>query len=79
MLIADTGNNRIRVDASSTGTFYGVAMTKGDIYTIAGGGSVLGDGGPATSADISEPEAVGVDTVQGMCSLPIPVTTGSEW
>src|SRR5262249_17945592 len=51
LLIADTGNSRIRVVAGSSGTFYGQAMTAGDIYTIAGGGTGgLGDGGPATGA-----------------------------
>ena len=39
LVIADTGNNRIRVVAASTGTFYGQAMTAGDIYTVAGNGS----------------------------------------
>ena len=38
VLIADTGNSRIRVVAAATGTFYGRAMTAGDIYTIAGDG-----------------------------------------
>jgi len=37
VVIADTYNNAIRVFANQTGTFYGVAMTFGDIYTIAGG------------------------------------------
>ena len=35
-MIADTGNNVIRVVAETTGTFYGQAMTAGDIYTVAG-------------------------------------------
>ncbi len=49
------GNNRVRVVAASTGTFYGQAMTAGDIYTVAGNGSqgFSGDGGPATSAEAS--------------------------
>ncbi|HEY2308759.1 MAG TPA: hypothetical protein VGI05_23040, partial [Streptosporangiaceae bacterium] len=53
-VIADTGNNRIRVVAASTGTFYGQAMTAGDIYTIAGTGrsGSSGDGGPAASATL---------------------------
>src|SRR5206468_573824 len=36
MVIADWGNNRIRVVAASTGTFYGQPMTAGDIYSVAG-------------------------------------------
>jgi sugar lactone lactonase YvrE len=63
VLIADTQNSRIRVVAATTGTFYGVSMTAGDIYTVAGGGSAgLGDGGPATSAELSAPDAAAADT-----------------
>ncbi|HEY6344343.1 MAG TPA: hypothetical protein VIY49_22855, partial [Bryobacteraceae bacterium] len=49
--IADTLDNRIR-KVSSTGT----------ISTIAGGSSgALGDGGPATSAGLSQPQALALD------------------
>ncbi len=63
VLIADTYNNRIRVVAASTGTFYGQAMTAGDIYTVAGNGTYgfNGDGGPATTAELGTPEAVAAD------------------
>jgi sugar lactone lactonase YvrE len=48
--IADWGNNRIRkVDAS------------GYISTIAGGGSSLGDGGPAVAAILTNPYSVSLD------------------
>ena len=63
LVIADTGNDRIRVVAETTGTFYGQPMTAGDIYTVAGGGtSGLGDGGPATSAELTGPWDANLDS-----------------
>jgi trimeric autotransporter adhesin len=47
--IADATNNRIR------------KVSGGTITTIAGGGAALGDGGPATSAQLSSPTDVVVD------------------
>ena len=43
--------------ATASGTFYGVAMKAGDIYTIAGNGTsgYSGDGGPATAANCTAP------------------------
>ncbi len=63
LVIADTENSRVRVVAASTGTFYGQAMTAGDIYTVAGDGKsgYGGDRHPATSAELSNPEGVAVD------------------
>jgi secreted PhoX family phosphatase len=63
LLIADTNNNRVRVVAASTGTFYGQQMTAGDIYTVTGDGTAgfSGDGGPATTAELNLPQAVAVD------------------
>jgi uncharacterized protein (TIGR03437 family) len=48
--IADTFNYRVR------------KISNGVITTVAGGGSVLGDGGPATSALLGLPYAVAVDS-----------------
>ena len=64
IVIADTQDNRVRVIAATTGTFYSVPMTAGDIYTIAGNGTgeFSGDGGPATSAELGAPDGVAVDT-----------------
>ena len=62
LVIADTGNARVRVVARSTGTAYGLAVTAGDIYTLAGGtGNSLGDGGPATAAALSLPSSPALD------------------
>jgi hypothetical protein len=63
LVIADTFNNRVRVVANTTGTFYGLPMTAGDIYSVAGDGTggFSGDGGPATSAEFLQPGHVAVD------------------
>ena len=64
ILVADENDNRIRVVAASTGTFYGQTMTVGDIYTIAGTGTAgfSGDGGAATAAELEDPIGVAVDS-----------------
>jgi len=63
LVLTDTHNNRIRVVAASTGTFYRRTMTAGDIYTVAGGGHHLGDGGPATAGQLNTPQSVTTDAV----------------
>src|SRR5580700_10039032 len=71
VVLADWQDSRIRVVAAVTGTFYGRAMTAGDIYTVAGTGApgFSGDGGPATGAEINAPMGMGVD---GTGNLVIP-------
>ncbi len=63
LLVADQGDNRVRVVAAKTGTFYGQAMTAGDIYTVAGNGQrgFSGDGGPARAAELNAPTGIAVD------------------
>lgn len=62
--IAATYNSRIRFVPKTSGTYFGQAMTANYIYTIAGDGPAAygGDGGPATSAQFTEPSGVVVDT-----------------
>jgi hypothetical protein len=72
LIIADTEAYRIRVVAATTDTFYGQAMTKGDIYTVAGNGQhgnsgnafFSGDGGPAAKAGLNT-VGVAVDPADG--------------
>jgi NHL repeat len=54
VLIADTPNNRVKVLAERSCTFYRIRVRAGQVYTVAGGGQHgLGDGGPATGAELS--------------------------
>jgi len=50
LYIADSGNNRIRK-----------VSTGGIISTVVGGGTSLGDGGPATSAQLFDPKDIAFD------------------
>ena len=67
LTIADTSNNRVRLVAGSSCAAqcpYGLpAVTKGDIYTVAGTGEGgdKGNGKPATDAQLSGPADVAVD------------------
>jgi hypothetical protein len=67
LLVADQGNHRVRLVAGAdcaSACPYGLSsMTKGDIYTVAGDGTVgySGDAGSATGAELSGPAAVAVD------------------
>jgi hypothetical protein len=61
LVVTDQFNDRVRVVAVTNGTFYGRAMIAGDVYTVAGDGSSLGDGAPATSALLRRPAGVAVD------------------
>jgi secreted PhoX family phosphatase len=63
LIIADAGASQVRVVAVVAGTFYGQAMARNDIYTVAGNGGFGddGDGGPATAATLNSPASVTTD------------------
>ena len=63
-VIATPYDGAVRVAANSTGTFYGVPITAGRVYTIAGHDSVSysGDMGPAAAATLNLSFGVGVDS-----------------
>ena len=63
LVLADSGNSRVRVVAEATGTFYGQAMTAGDIYTVAGDKTAgyNGSGGTGTRTDLAQPTGVALD------------------
>ena len=63
LVVADLGNNQIRVVAATDGVFYGRPMIAGDIYGVVGTGRAgfAGDGGPATGSKLDRPAGVTVD------------------
>jgi NHL repeat len=63
LVIASRADDRVRVVAATTGTFYGQPMTAGDIYTVAGTGlpGFSGDGGRGTAGTLNLPDGVAVD------------------
>jgi trimeric autotransporter adhesin len=66
LFIADTVNNRIQEVPASSGSQYGIDMTAGDMYTIAGSATgadgISGDGGPGTAALLANPFGLSVDS-----------------
>jgi YD repeat-containing protein len=65
LYVADNVNNRVQEIAGTTHTQWGISMTAGDVYTIAGSSSgssgTSGDGGAATSALLNGPASVALD------------------
>jgi RHS repeat-associated protein len=63
--IADGGNNRIQEIPATSHTQWGITMTAGDVYTVAGSKYGMpgssGDGGAATSALLNQPYGIAAD------------------
>jgi len=68
LYIADMQNNCIRMVAASNQTRYGIAMTAGHIYTIAGTGTAgySGDGAQAVLAKLRHPFGVAIDNADNL-------------
>jgi hypothetical protein len=60
VVFTDWVSGLVWVLAVRAGTYYGQAMTVGHVYAVAGGGTALGDGGPAARALLGFPFAVAV-------------------
>ncbi|HVB05702.1 MAG TPA: hypothetical protein VNF07_05585 [Acidimicrobiales bacterium] len=69
LFVADTANNWIGMLAAASGTNYGIAMTAGDLYVVAGTGNACSThtvarcsyNAPATGAALDAPSGVAVD------------------
>ena len=64
VIFADNASNVIRMVAFVSGTNFGISMTAGNIYTIAGTGAAnyTGDNGAGTSATLHLPQGVAFDS-----------------
>jgi RHS repeat-associated protein len=66
LFIDDTLNSRITEVPDVTGSQFGISMTAGDMYTVAGSAvgtpGSTGDGGPGTSALLSDPFGLALDS-----------------
>ena len=89
--IADAGNNRIQEIAAYTHTQYGISMTAGDVYTIAGQADGQAgcqcDGGPATQAYLNDPWGITIDAAGDLYIADsgnnriqeVPAANGTQW
>jgi hypothetical protein len=78
VVFADVFNSVVRVVAAASGTFYGVAMKAGDIYTVAGTGNfgLSGNGGPRPPRPWNRRRPP-PRTAPGISSSPTSTRTGS--
>jgi len=91
LFIADTGHNRIEEVPASSKTQWGIAMTAGTMYDIAGSSSGTagssGNGGVATSALLDAPTDIAFDSAGDLFIADssndrvqeVAATTGTQW
>jgi sugar lactone lactonase YvrE len=62
LFISDSNNNMVRMVPAAKGTYDGMAVKAGDIYTVAGNGGTgySGNGVPATAAELNDPAGLAV-------------------
>ncbi|MBC7541283.1 MAG: hypothetical protein H7338_00980 [Candidatus Sericytochromatia bacterium] len=65
VIVCDTGNDQVRMICTAPGTSYGITMTAGNTYTLAGGGTAaapgFGDGLIGTGAQLNKPQGLALD------------------
>jgi RHS repeat-associated protein len=91
LFVADTGRSRVLEVAAADSTQFGIAMTAGHGYTVAGSPTGAsgnsGIGGVATSALMSGPQSVTVDPAGNLYIADtgnnqlqeVPAATGTQW
>src|SRR5260370_11712041 len=91
--IADTQDNRVQEIAGSTGTQWGISMTAGDVYTVAGSPAGylpnftgLANGTPAAQTRLNHPGGVMANSsglyiadTNNCRVVEIAATTGTQW
>ncbi|MBO9539851.1 hypothetical protein J7643_04565 [bacterium] len=61
LIIADTGNNRVRILAAAAGNRFTLSLAAFYLYTITGGGASSADFIPAMSAKLESPAGIALD------------------
>jgi hypothetical protein len=91
VFIADAGNNRIQEIAASSHAQFGITMTAGDVYTVAGNADgqagCVCDGHPATQAYLNDPAGIVFDAAGDLYIADngnnriqeVPAASGTQW
>ncbi|HWG73839.1 MAG TPA: hypothetical protein VG184_07275, partial [Acidimicrobiales bacterium] len=63
LFISDQGDSRVEEVPAVGGTHFGIPMTAGELFTVAGSGhaGAAGDGGPGYAAQLNQPLGIAVD------------------